>query len=107
MRVRHQHNVAGRVGVAIQDYVVLEAAQDDKRFLVPVRRRGVTKDAAGGFPRFGNVAISPRRPNVIHKGWWPRSADNSSALWRGGRRAPARGGSRPALAVLLSLLSVL
>src|SRR5258708_38779818 len=89
MRVRHNHDVAGRVGVAIQDDVVLHAAQDDKRFLVPVRRRGVTEDTAGGFPGFGNVAVAPGRPDVIHKGWWPRSADNPSALWRGRAAAPS------------------
>src|SRR6266853_4422579 len=105
MRVWHNHDVAGRIRVAIQDDVVLQAAQDNKRFLVPFRRRGVTKDAAGGFPGFGNVAVAPGRPDVIHKGWWPLIADNSSALWRGGRGACARGGWRTAIDVILQLLT--
>ena len=68
MRVRHDHHVARCIWVAIQNDVIFDAAQNDKRFRVLVRRRGVTENAADGFSRFGNVAVTPGRPDVIHKG---------------------------------------
>src|SRR6202050_4631141 len=86
--------MAGCVRVAIEDYKILLAAQNNLGLYVIIGGDGGAKNTAFVFRRGGDIAIAPRRPQVIH----------SAQPWVPGSEAPLeRGWFTKSLSSLLGL----
>ncbi len=67
MGIRHNHDVAIRVWVGIENDVAILAAVDDSRLLVAFFRQ-VAEDAARLLLGASNISVTPRSPEMIHAG---------------------------------------
>jgi hypothetical protein len=84
--VGNDHHVAGRIRKRVEDDEILDAAKNDERLMIVIQGDCGAEDAAFVFRRVGDVAIPPRRPQIIHaassadrvranRGLPPRDAD--------------------------------
>ena len=74
MCVGNDQYMSGSVRVSIQNDIIFHRALHDEPFLVTIRRGSVAKDATRLILGFGNVLVAPRRPEVIHREYWLRTA---------------------------------
>ncbi len=69
VRVRHDHDVSGGVGVAIQNDKRFCSAMNDQRFRIVIARDRVAKNTfrlfVAGDPR--HVLVAPGCPDVVHR----------------------------------------
>ena len=69
MSVRNDHDVAGGVGVTIEDDEDFFAAIDDESIFIVSAGGGAAEDAFGEFVGLGllHVLVAPGSPDVVHR----------------------------------------
>ncbi len=65
VRVRHDHHVAGRIGIAIENDEVFFAAENDVRAGILIGGDGAAENAAVVFPARGDILVTPGTPKII------------------------------------------
>src|SRR5271154_1695834 len=64
--IRNDHDVAGGVWIAIEDYERFGASEDDLSLNIIIGSNCGAENTACVFRRVSNVTVPPRRPQIIH-----------------------------------------